>query len=110
MRLHELKQGKQYYIFATTFDGLYRYNINDIVKVKEFYLNTPCLEFVQKGKGTTNITGEKLYENQLVKAVKKAQKKFNYPSLFLFAWLTKDIYPIHCMLKALPAQSLCFRI
>ena len=75
LRLHELKQGKQYYVFVTTFNGLYRYDINDIIQVNGYYLNTPCIEFVQKGKGTTNITGEKLYESQLVKAVNKTQKE-----------------------------------
>ena len=75
LRLHELKQEKQYYVFVTTFNGLYRYDINDIVQVNGYYLNTPCFEFVQKGKGTTNITGEKLYENQLIRAVNKAQKE-----------------------------------
>lgn len=75
LRLHELKKDNQYYIFVTTFNGLYRYDINDIVKVTGYYLNTPCFEFVQKGKGTTNITGEKLYESQLVKAVNKVQEK-----------------------------------
>lgn len=73
LRLHELEKNKLYYVFVTTFNGLYRYDINDIVKVTGYYLNTPCFEFVQKGKGTTNITGEKLYENQLIKAVNKAQ-------------------------------------
>ena len=75
LRLYELEQGKEYYIFVTTFNGLYRYDINDIVKVTGYFLDTPCLEFVQKGKGTTNITGEKLYESQLIKAVDKVQKK-----------------------------------
>ena len=78
LRLHELKQGEKYYIFVTTFNGLYRYDINDIVKVTGYYMNTPCLKFVQKGKGTTNITGEKLYENQLVKAVNKVQTQLQF--------------------------------
>ena len=67
--LHELEEGHEYYIFITTQDGLYRYNMNDIVRVTRKINATPCLEFVQKGKGVTNITGEKLYENQVLEAV-----------------------------------------
>lgn len=33
---------------------------------------TPALEFVQKGKGVTSITGEKLYESQVLTAVMAA--------------------------------------
>lgn len=69
LRLHEIQLGRQYYIFATTRNGLYRYNINDIVKVTGSYNNTPTIEFVQKGKGVTNLTGEKLHEGQLVQAM-----------------------------------------
>ena len=67
--LHELAEGREYYVFVTTPDGLYRYDMNDIVRVTGWLNGTPCLEFVQKGKGVTSITGEKLYEGQVVDAV-----------------------------------------
>ncbi len=67
--LQELEQGKQYYIVVTTINGLYRYFINDIIEVTGYFYNTPTIAFVQKGKGITNITGEKLYESQLISAI-----------------------------------------
>ena len=67
--LHELRDGCEYYVFITTADGLYRYDMNDIVRVNGWVLATPTLEFVQKGKGITNITGEKLTEEQVLRAV-----------------------------------------
>ncbi len=67
--LHELETGGEYYVFITTQDGLYRYDMNDIVRVTGQFNETPCLEFVQKGKGVTSITGEKLYENQVLDTV-----------------------------------------
>ncbi len=70
--LHELEEGGEYYVFVTTQDGLYRYDMNDIVRVTRKINATPCLEFVQKGKGVTNITGEKLYEKQVLDAVMAA--------------------------------------
>jgi len=69
LSLHELVEGREYYVFVTTLDGLYRYDMNDIVRVTGRLNGTPCLEFVQKGKGVTSITGEKLYEGQVVDAV-----------------------------------------
>ena len=53
----------------TTADGLYRYDMNDIVRVTGRVHQTPSLVFMQKGKGVTSITGEKLYETQVLDAV-----------------------------------------
>lgn len=62
LTIDQIKRGKQYHVFATTKNGLYRYFINDIIEVTGMYNNTQTIKFVQKGKGVTNITGEKLYE------------------------------------------------
>ena len=64
-----LRKGGVYYVVVTTPSGLYRYFINDLVKVRGFLHQAPLLQFVQKGKGVTNITGEKLYEAQVLTAV-----------------------------------------
>jgi len=69
LTLADLEQGRQYYVFVTTFDGLYRYDMNDIVEVTGMFESTPCLGFVQKGCGVTNITGEKLHESQVLESV-----------------------------------------
>jgi hypothetical protein len=67
--LHELELGKEYYVIVTTQAGLYRYHMNDIMKVVDFENKCPVLCFIQKGKGVCNITGEKLYEGQLLHAI-----------------------------------------
>jgi hypothetical protein len=64
--LHELKINAEYYIVVTTVGCFYRYFINDIIKVTGFFEKTPTIVFSQKGKGITNITGEKIAEKQLV--------------------------------------------
>jgi sterol desaturase/sphingolipid hydroxylase (fatty acid hydroxylase superfamily) len=69
LTLDRLLKGLDYYIIATTPSGLYRYFINDVVRVTGFLHATPLLKFMQKGKGVTNITGEKLYESQVLAAV-----------------------------------------
>jgi hypothetical protein len=67
--LSELREGAEYYLFVTTPAGLYRYDMNDVVRIEGRFGNTPTFRFVQKGRGVTNITGEKLYESQLLAAM-----------------------------------------
>ncbi len=69
----ELKTGESYYLILTTPGGLYRYDINDVVRVAGFFRQTPLLEFVRKGRDVTNITGEKLHVNQVIQAMEQAQ-------------------------------------
>jgi len=78
---HELIPGEEYYAIVTTQSGLYRYNINDIVRADSAIGAGPSTEagpsnnlcatisFLQKGQGVTNITGEKLSEHQLINAM-----------------------------------------
>ena len=75
--LDEIKKGKQYYVFTTTQSGLYRYDIDDIIEVTGRFNETPTIRFVQKGKGVTNLTGEKLYESQLIQAISGLEKDQN---------------------------------
>lgn len=72
LTLSELSEGPQYYVIITTAAGLYRYFMNDLVEVTGWLHRTPLLRFVQKGRGVTNITGEKLYEGQVIAAVDAA--------------------------------------
>lgn len=67
--LHEVEIDQDYYVFVTTRSGLYRYDINDVVRIKPGYQNCPALQFIRKGKGVTSITGEKLSEDQVISAV-----------------------------------------
>ena len=80
--LAELEEGKDYYVIVTTADGLYRYDMNDIVRVTGWIHDTPSLAFVQKGKGVTSITGEKVHESQVLDAVCGALEDRNVESTF----------------------------
>ena len=81
--LHELVPGGEYYLYATTRDGLYRYDMNDIVEVSGHIGATPALTFVQKGRGVTNITGEKVTESQVLNAVAQATSNTTSPPFFV---------------------------
>jgi hypothetical protein len=83
--LDQLEAGRRYYILITTASGLYRYFMNDLVEVTGFFHNTPLLRFVQKGRGVTNLTGEKLYEAQAIEAVAAVTPQHGFaPGFFLF--------------------------
>jgi GH3 auxin-responsive promoter len=75
---HELTVGNNYYILFTTSAGLYRYNINDIVKVVGFHNTVPLLEFMHKGGNISSFTGEKLTESQVTAAVKAMSHKLGF--------------------------------
>jgi hypothetical protein len=82
LTLDQLATGGRYYILLTTAAGLYRYFMNDIVEVTGFFERTPLLRFVQKGKGVTSLTGEKLYEAQAIEAVKASAGQLTFSSSF----------------------------
>ncbi len=57
---HQLKKGELYEMVVTTFSGLYRYNMHDIIKVEGFYKNTPEIVFVSKTGDVGDLVGERL--------------------------------------------------
>ncbi len=69
---HELEEGEKYYIYITTYSGLYRYNMNDIIEVIDHYFQVPIIKFLYKGNGITSISGEKLSERQFIVSISDA--------------------------------------
>jgi hypothetical protein len=72
---HELELGRRYYVLLTGGNGLYRYDINDVVEVVGFHGATPKLAFVRKGREMASITGEKLHVDQVRTAVRQAGRE-----------------------------------
>jgi len=74
LNCEELEVGGVYYVILTNSAGLYRYDINDVIRVTGFHGKTPLVEFLRKGRDVTNITGEKLHVNQVIQALEQAQR------------------------------------
>lgn len=109
LTLGQLQLHQDYYVVVTNHGGLYRYFINDIVRVVGHYRRTPLLIFVQKGKGATSITGEKLYEAQLQQAIRACEKHLDFSTLFFMGLadesaLRYELY-IEAQFKALPGPG-----
>jgi GH3 auxin-responsive promoter len=71
---HELVEGHRYYLIVTGANGLYRYDMNDVVEVRGFHDRTPKVAFVRKGRDMLNITGEKLHLNHVLHAMREAER------------------------------------
>jgi len=70
---HELEDGKAYNVVITGSNGLYRYNLRDIVEVRGYHGRTPRLAFLRKAGDFVSITGEKVHLNQFEDAVRAAE-------------------------------------
>jgi GH3 auxin-responsive promoter len=58
--LHELLVGPEYQLIISQKGGLYRYWMGDRVRVTHYYHQTPCLEFLGRSGGISDLVGEKL--------------------------------------------------
>jgi hypothetical protein len=102
----QLETGKNYYILFTTSGGLYRYNLNDVVKVVGWHNKTPLLEFLYKGGNICSFTGEKITETQVTEAVLSTTQGLNLSVNFFTVipefepfphyelWIEFDHYPL----------------
>ncbi|XP_020589413.1 jasmonic acid-amido synthetase JAR1 [Phalaenopsis equestris] len=66
--------GQQYEVVLTTFTGLYRYRLGDMVEVSGFYKQTPQLKFICRRNLILTINIDKTTENDLQIVVEKALK------------------------------------
>ncbi|MCC5850095.1 MAG: GH3 auxin-responsive promoter family protein [Verrucomicrobia bacterium] len=58
-----VEAGKHYEVVLTTGGGLYRYRLRDRVEITGFLRSTPCLRFLGRAGGGSDMRGEKLEEN-----------------------------------------------
>jgi hypothetical protein len=102
---HEVEEGGEYQILLTTTGGLYRYVINDIVRVTGRHGGVPMIQFLHKGENVKNIAGEMLNADQVLCAVAAVSKAtgFTYRHLQVKADLECNRYVFHFEPLGLPA-------
>lgn len=69
LNLNEVKVGETYEIVITNYAGFYRYRLGDIIKVVDFYHESPVLEFLYRKGQLLNIAGEKTSEAAVRQAI-----------------------------------------
>jgi len=98
LEAHELERDRDYYILLTTSGGLYRYDIHDVVRCVGFRGEAPLLEFLNKAKNFSNLTGEKLSEYQVVRAVEKSFAELKLPADFFAVAPVMEAQPRYVLL------------
>lgn len=100
-QLDELEQGKRYCVYVTTFAGLYRYNMNDLIEVTGKYKSIPTIQFIQKINGIVSMTGEKIHERQFMQAVEEAEEETGIKTQFYvgFADIQNSTYRLYFEFK-----------
>jgi hypothetical protein len=76
---HQIELDKNYVVVLSTSGGLYRYNIGDVVHVRDFLGATPVVEFLHRTGHTCSLTGEKLTEDQVARAVHETASDLHLP-------------------------------
>ncbi len=72
--MNELEVGKNYEMIVTNFSGLYRYKIEDVVKVTRMYNNTPEVELLFRQNLSMNVANEKTTTDMVVAAADNTAK------------------------------------
>lgn len=78
--LADVEVGKEYELVITTYAGLYRYRVGDILRVTGFHNSAPQFHFVRRKNVLLSIDSDKTDESELQRAVENASKllaKFN---------------------------------
>ncbi len=103
LEAHELVEGRNYFILLTTPSGFCRYNIFDLVRMVGRFNDTPVLEFLNKGAHFASITGEKLAESQVTRAVDWALGEMSHAlTAFTLAPCWDDVQPYYTLLVERP--------
>ncbi len=72
LRAHEVAVGEEYSLMVSNWAGLWRYQMDDRVRVVDRLGDSPVFEFLSRGAHTASITGEKITEHQVVEAMRRA--------------------------------------
>ncbi|XP_010453406.1 PREDICTED: indole-3-acetic acid-amido synthetase GH3.17-like [Camelina sativa] len=99
--LVDVKVDHDYEPVVTTFSGLYRYRVGDVLRVTGFYNNTPSFRFVGRQKVVLSIDMDKTYEEDLLKAVANAKLLLEPHGLMLMDFTSRvdsSSFPGHYVL------------
>jgi hypothetical protein len=70
-----LQVGAHYRLVITTSGGLYRYDMEDVVRVTGFHERTPILTFVSRANGQVSVANERLTESDVTEAMASATRR-----------------------------------
>jgi GH3 auxin-responsive promoter len=87
---HELQAGRRYSVIVSSGGGLYRYRLNDLIEVADFYHQCPLIRFVGRQSKVVDICGEKLNEDLVRTTVASLLEKHALHAAF---WMMAPEWP-----------------
>src|SRR5262249_38979574 len=81
--VHELREQETYEVVVTTAGGLWRYRMQDSIRVTGFIGRTPSLRFIERMGNISDLFGEKLSEEFVGKAVWETLLQFDAKPRFV---------------------------
>ncbi|KAL3637672.1 hypothetical protein CASFOL_018120 [Castilleja foliolosa] len=72
--LAELEVGKEYELVLTTYSGLCRYRVGDILRVTGFHNSAPQFKFIRRKNVLLSIDSDKTDESELQRAIENASE------------------------------------
>ena len=93
----ELKVGEHYRILVTSYSGVYRYDIGDVIQVVGFLEDTPMIVFRHRRGGLLSSTTEKTTEFHVAQTLQLLQQEFG---------LTLDDFCVTLSDREFPARYL----
>jgi hypothetical protein len=67
--IDDLEVGKEYEVVLTSFAGLYRYRLDDVIRIMGFHGRAPIFKFLYRRGAILNLVGEKTTECHTARAV-----------------------------------------
>lgn len=91
--MEQVQVGQAYEIITTNLAGLYRYRMQEAVRVVGWFHNTPVIEYMYRLNQTVSIMGEKTSEPDLNYAVVKTAQKLQFHLVDYSVWADIDGEP-----------------
>lgn len=102
LTIGEIEVGKEYEVVVTNFSGLYRYQIEDVVRVTGYHNKTPKIEFLYRNNLAMNIANEKTTTQMVDWAAAKVQEQLGISFKGYSFYADTDNDPVRYMLLAEP--------
>jgi hypothetical protein len=99
----ELEEGEVYSVVLTTGGGLYRYRLQDRVRVEGFVERTPSLRFLGKEGHISDLRGEKLHESFVAEVLARVFERADISPRFAMLAPDENGYVLYLESETAPA-------
>ena len=106
LTIDKLEVGEEYELILTNICGLYRYRIEDVLRVNGFYRQSPIVTFMYRLNQVLNIAGEKTSQQMVDWAVAKMSEKYNITTVGYSVYADLSTSPGHYVLFLEPIDDI----